>query len=162
MIFPILAQDCETLHLTHSLFRKLEGCQYNFFRTICNKKWEDFVHYTELFALFLSLGMSNDRMGKENLFRPYPKRQAIIQDIKVFDLSDIVLDDNYPQRTTSGQSKLEKRFWVVDDQKRIFCKLKGTRGTKKNIFFFICFFICFFVFVFFFLTSIISFLVIAL
>ena len=51
MILPILTQDCETLHLTHSNFKKLEGCQYKFLRTMCNKKWEDFVHYTELFDL---------------------------------------------------------------------------------------------------------------
>ena len=58
------------------------------------------------------------------------QRQAIIQDIKLFDLSDIVLDDNYPQYITSVQSKLEKRCWVVDDQTRIFCKLNRTRDTK--------------------------------
>ena len=30
---------------------KLEGCQYKCLRTICNKKWEDLVHYMELFEL---------------------------------------------------------------------------------------------------------------
>ena len=51
MILPIITQDCETWHLSYSQFKKLEGCQYKFLRTICNKKWSDFVHYTELFDL---------------------------------------------------------------------------------------------------------------
>ena len=165
MILPILTQDCETLHLTHSNFKKLEGCQYKFLRTMCNKKWEDFVHYTELFDLLndkqislplievsirmkrLSffnkiLGMSTDRLLKKVLFsdalngkrksgRPLLSwRQAITQDIKFFDMTDIMLDDNYPQYTTSGQLKLEKRFSVVDDQKKSI--LRDKRDTRHK------------------------------
>ena len=165
MILPILTQDCETLHLTHSNFKKLEGCQYKFLRTMCNKKWEDFVHYTELFDLLndkqislplievsirmkrLSffnkiLSMSTDRLIKKVLFsdalngkrksgRPLLSwRQAITQDIKFFDMTDIMLDDNYPQYTTSGQLKLEKRFSVVDDQKKSI--LRAKRDTRHK------------------------------
>ena len=53
--------------------------------------------------------MSNDRLLQIGLIlrclewekKIWP-RQAITQDIKFFDVSDIVLDDNYPQYTTSG------------------------------------------------------------
>ena len=45
-ILPILTQDCETLHLSYAHFKKMEGCQYKFLRTICNKQWQDFIHYT--------------------------------------------------------------------------------------------------------------------
>ena len=47
MILPILTQDCETLKTKQSRYRKLEGCRYKFLRTICNKKWEHFVAYSE-------------------------------------------------------------------------------------------------------------------
>ena len=51
MILPILTQDCETWNAKQSHYRKLEGCQYKFLRTICNKKWEDLVAYSELFDI---------------------------------------------------------------------------------------------------------------
>ena len=51
MIIPILTQDCETLHFSYHHFKKMESCQYRFLCTICNKRWEDFVHYTQLFDI---------------------------------------------------------------------------------------------------------------
>ena len=51
MILPILTQDCETWNAKQSHYRKLEGCQNKFLRTICNKKWEHFVAYSELFDI---------------------------------------------------------------------------------------------------------------
>ena len=51
MILPILTQDCETWNAKQSHYRKLESCQYKFLRTICNKKWEHFVAYSELFDI---------------------------------------------------------------------------------------------------------------
>ena len=32
---------------------KLEGCQYKFLCIVCNKKWEDFDHYMQLFELYI-------------------------------------------------------------------------------------------------------------
>ena len=86
--------------------------------------------------------MSTDRLIKKVLFsdalngkrksgRPLLSwRQAITQDIKFFDMTDIMLDDNYPQYTTSGQLKLEKRFSVVDDQKKSI--LRAKRDTRHK------------------------------
>jgi hypothetical protein len=51
MILPILTQVCETLNAKQSHYRKLEGCQYKFLRIICNKKWEHFVAYSEVFDI---------------------------------------------------------------------------------------------------------------
>ena len=91
MIIPILTQDCETLHFSYHHFKKMEGCQYRFLRTICNKRWEDFIHYTELFDILKAskitvplleilirkkrlsfwnriMSMDNDRLIKKVLF----------------------------------------------------------------------------------------------
>ena len=124
------------------------------------------------------LGMSTDRLLKKVLFsdalngkrksgRPLLSwRQAITQDIKFFDMTDIMLDDNYPQYTTSGQLKLEKRFSVVDDQKKSILRAKRDtrhKGYKLILvwrigFLFLIFSVLLFVVcLFFFFTSIISF-----
>ena len=34
-----------------TIYRKLESCQYKFLRTICSKKWEHFVAYSEVFDI---------------------------------------------------------------------------------------------------------------
>ena len=51
LLMYILTQDCETWNCKQSNFRKLEACQNKFLRTICNKKWEHFVAYSELFDI---------------------------------------------------------------------------------------------------------------
>ena len=50
-VLPILIQDCETWHCKKIHFKKLEGCQYRFLRTIIGKKWEDFISYLSIFEI---------------------------------------------------------------------------------------------------------------
>ena len=50
-VLPILIQDCETWHCKKTHFKKLEGCQYRFLRTIIGKKWEDFISYLSIFEI---------------------------------------------------------------------------------------------------------------
>ena len=136
MVLPILTQDCETLPAKQNQLQKLEGCQYRLLRAICNKKWEDFVSYVELFEtlekhsiqlpsveilirkkrleyLHKILSMDNNRLAKRIAFSdtiqgkrkrgrlPFSWRQAINQDLKVFQLQYITSMMKIPRKKLS-------------------------------------------------------------
>ena len=167
-ILPLLIQDSECWNCKKSHYKKLDGLQYKFLRTICGKKWEDFISYTDLMDIlqqhdihllsveilirkkrldFLQkiLVMEDSRLvkqvafsealyGKRNCGRPLISwRQALNQDIKIFNLQHILNETLENQISALKPARLDNAAHEANKIWKLMRKQKSeSRKIRKN------------------------------